>query len=75
MQLLPPELKHLTVELSSNDSLVKRYESVTRPLARTHSAFQIVAKKALYNTVSIYASSNDSLKCMETLTENSEKAT
>ena len=66
MQLLPAELKHLIVELSSDDSLAA--------LARTHSTFQRVAEKALYDTISIYASSNDSLRCVETLAQNSEKA-
>jgi hypothetical protein len=64
--LLPAELKHLIVELSSTDSLAA--------LARTHSAYQSVAEKALYHTISIDASSNDSLRCLETLAENSEKA-
>ena len=61
MQLLPPELKHLIVELSSesDDSLAA--------LARTHSAFQSVAEKALYDTISIYTSCPASLECMQTL--------
>jgi hypothetical protein len=66
MQLLPTELKLLIVELSSTGSLAA--------LARTHSAYQNVAENALYHTISIYASSNDSLRCLETLAENSEKA-
>ena len=68
MQSLPPELKHLIVKLSSEspNSLVA--------LARTHSAYQSEAEKALYNTLSIFANSDDSVKCMETLAANSEKA-
>ena len=68
MQLLPAELKHLIVELSSesDDSLAA--------LARTHSAFQSVAEKALYDTISIYTSCPASLECMQTLARNSKKA-
>ena len=63
-----PELKHLIVELSSTDtgSLVA--------LARTHSAYQREAEKALYDTISICAFRNDSFKCLETLANNLEKA-
>ena len=66
MQLLPSELQCLIAELSSRNSLAA--------LARTHSSYQSVAEKALYNTLYIYADSDDSLKCMETLATNSEKA-
>ena len=66
MQLLPSELKHLIAELSSPCSLAA--------LARTHSAYQREAEKALYDTISIFAARDDSLKCMETLAANSEKA-
>ena len=59
--LLPSELKHLIVELSSKDTLLS--------LARTHSALQREAEQALYRTLS-----NPSLKCLETLATNSEKA-
>ena len=69
MQLLPSELKHLIVlELSSESS------NSLAALARTHSAYQSEAEKALYNTLFIFANSDDSLKCMETLATNSEKA-
>jgi hypothetical protein len=59
---------HIIVELSSGspDSLAA--------LARTHTAFQREAEKALYDTLYICASSEDSLKCMETLASNPEKA-
>jgi hypothetical protein len=43
-------------------------------LARTHTAFQREAEKALYDTVYIYTDDDNSLKCMETLATNSEKA-
>ena len=43
-------------------------------LARTHTSFQREAEKALYSTLHISASSDNSLKCMETLATNSEKA-
>ena len=59
--LLPSELKHLIVELSSKDTLLS--------LARTHSAIQREAEQALYRTLS-----NPSFKCLETLATNSEKA-
>ena len=72
MQLLPSELKCLIVGLLSEypdcDSLAA--------LARTHTTFQREAEKALYETLYIYASShrNDSMRCIETLATNSEKA-
>ena len=68
MQLLPLELVHFIVELSSGspDSLAA--------LARTHSSYQREAEKALYDTLYIYTSDDNSLKCMETLATNSEKA-
>ena len=59
--LLPSELKHHIAELSSQDILAS--------LARTHTAFQRVAEQALYRTLS-----NPSLKCLQTLATNSEKA-
>ena len=59
--LLPSELKHRIVELSSRDSLAS--------LARTHTAYQSEAEQALYRTIS-----NPSLNCLETLATNSEKA-
>jgi hypothetical protein len=68
MQLLPSELNHLIVKLSSGSL------NSLAVLARTHSAFQKEAEKALYDTLYIYASSDDSMKCMETLARNSEKA-
>ena len=68
MQLLPPELNCLIVELSSGSP------NSLADLARTHSAYQREAEKALYGTISIHTSSDNSLKCMETLVTNSEKA-
>ena len=67
MQSLPPELKHLIVKLSSESP------NSLAALARTHTSYQREAEKALYDTISIYASSDDALKCMKTLTTNSEK--
>jgi hypothetical protein len=61
--LLPPELKHRIVELSSHDTLA------LASLARTHTTYQILAEQALY--LSLY---EPSLKCLETLATNSEKA-
>jgi len=63
--LLPSELKHHIAELSSPNSLAA--------LARTHTAYQREAEKALYRSLYIYARDN-SLKCLETLSTNSEKA-
>ena len=54
-------LKHRIAELSSHDSLAS--------LARTHTAVQREAEQALYRTLSY-----PSLKCLETLATNSEKA-
>ena len=68
MQLLPSELKHLIVELSSGSP------NSLAALARTHTAYRREAERALYDTLTIYASSDDSLKCMETLATNPEKA-
>jgi hypothetical protein len=59
--LLPPELKHRIVELSSHATLAS--------LARTHTACQVVAEQALYRSIH-----NPSLECLETLATNSEKA-
>ena len=59
--LLPSELKHRIVELSSHDSLAA--------LARTHTAYQREAEQALYRTLS-----NPSFYCLQTLATNSEKA-
>ena len=59
--LLPSELKHRIAELSSHDSLAS--------LARTHTDYQREAELALYRTLS-----NPSMKCLETLATNSEKA-
>ena len=70
MQSLPAELKHHIVELSS----LAGSPSSLAALARTHTAYQREAERALYNTLSICASTDDSLKCMETLATNSEKA-
>ena len=68
MQSLPLELKLLIIEFSSGSS------STLAALARTHPAYQREAEKALYAKLSIYTSSHDSLKCMESLATNSEKA-
>ena len=69
MQPLPLELKLLIVELCSGSP------SSLAALARTHSAFQRDAERALYDKLSIYTSSDDSSECMRTLATNSEKAT
>ena len=70
MQLLPSELKSLIAELllSSPKSLAA--------LARTHTAYQREAEKALYKSLSIFVTiqSINPLKCMETLATNPEKA-
>jgi hypothetical protein len=68
MQLLPLELMRLIVELCSDSP------NSLAALARTHPSFQRQAEKALYDTISIFTSSDDSLKCMETLATNPEKA-
>ena len=65
---LPSELKHLIVELSSGS------RNSLAALARTHTSFQREAEKALYDTISVFTSSDNSLKCMETLATNPEKA-
>ena len=67
MQSLPLELKLLIVEKSSGSP------NSLAALARTHTSFQKAAENALYHTLSIFVY-NDSLKCMETLATNSEKA-
>ena len=75
MQLLPSEIKCLIVDLVSPGS--SSPSTPTRSLAalaRTHSAFQREAERALYGTLFIYAFTNKSLKCMETLATNQEKA-
>ena len=43
-------------------------------LARTHSTYQREAERALYHSIFIYAHYIDSLKCLEKLATNSEKA-
>ena len=68
MQLLPLALKHLIVELSSGSP------NSLAALARTHPAYRREAERALYDTLTICASRNDSLKCMKTLATNPEKA-
>ena len=68
MQSLPAELKCHIVKLSSGSP------NILAALARTHTSFQREAEKALYDTLFfIFAYSDDSLKCMETLATNSEK--
>jgi hypothetical protein len=71
MQLLPSELKCLIVKLSSES---RNGRNSLAALARTHTAYQREAEKALYETLYIRTSSDNSLKCMETLAKNSEKA-
>ena len=68
MQSLPAELKRHIVELSSGSP------SSLAALALTHTTYQREAEKALYDTLSILAHSDDSLKCMKTLATNPEKA-
>ena len=68
MQLLPTELKRHVVELSFESP------STLAALARTHTAYQREAEEALYDTLSISASSDNSSKCMKTLATNPEKA-
>ena len=68
MQSLPSELRHLIVELSSESP------SSLAALARTHTSYQREAERTLYNTLFVCALSDNSLKCMITLAENSEKA-
>ena len=70
MQLsrLPSELMCLIVELSSESP------NSLAALARTSTAYQREAEKALYDTLYIHVSNDDSLKCIETLVTNSEKA-
>ena len=58
MQLLPLELQLFIVELSSGSP------SSLAALSRTHPAYQRVAERALYETLTIYASRDYSLKCM-----------
>ena len=64
--LLPSELKHRIAELSSCNSLAS--------LARTHTAYQREAEQALYRTLYIHTRDDDSLKCLNTLATNPEKA-
>ena len=68
MQLLPSELKRLIVELSSGSP------SSLAALALAHSSYQREAERALYDSILIFASSDDSVKCMKTLATNPEKA-
>ena len=64
--LLPSELKYRIAELSSCNSLAS--------LARTHTAYQREAEQTLYRTLFIHTRDDDSLKCLDTLATNSEKA-
>ena len=68
MQLLPSELIFLIVELCSDSP------SSLAALARTHTSYRREAEKTLYDTLSINALNDKSLKCMETLASNPEKA-
>jgi hypothetical protein len=63
---LPPELKHRIAELSSLKSLAA--------LAQTHPSYQREAEQALYHTISVLTRNDASLKCIETLARNPEKA-
>ena len=72
IQSLPAELKRHIVELL--ELVSSGSPSSLAALARTHTAYQREAEKALYHTLSILAYCSDSLKCMETLATNSEKA-
>ena len=69
MQLLPLEVLLLIIELSSG------FPSSLAALARTHSTYQREAERALYDSLSIHDNPDNSLKCLETLATNSEKAT
>ena len=66
--LLPSELKSLIAEL-----LVSSPKSLAA-LARTHSAYQCEAERALYDSIIIYAIKANSSKCVKSLTTNLEKA-
>jgi len=68
MILLPSELKCLIVELSSGSP------NSLAALARTHTSYQREAERALYDNIFIFTLRDDSLKCMETLATNPEKA-
>ena len=68
MQLLSPERKRLIVELSSGS------RNSLAALALTHTSYQREAEKALYDTLFFYHFDHDSLRCMETLATNPEKA-
>src|SRR5271156_1064949 len=65
-QLLPSELKHHIAELSSANSLAS--------LARTHSSYRLESEQALYRTLSVLTCEDESLRCLETLSTNPEKA-
>jgi hypothetical protein len=66
--LLPLELKHLIVELSSDSP------SSLAALALTHTSYQREAEKALYDGLYITGCRDDSLKCIKTLATNPKKA-
>ena len=68
MQLLPSELKRLIVEQSSGSL------NSLAALARTHTAYQREAERALYDNLYIGTFIDSSLTCMETLATNPEKA-
>lgn len=74
MQLLPSELKSLITKLLTQASTTHRSHKSLAALARTHTAYQKEAEKALYHTLYICATSDKFLKCMETLAKHPEKA-
>ena len=69
MQSLPSELKCHIAELLAVD-----YPDTLAALARTHTSYQREAEKALYDTIYIYTSEEDSVQCMEALARYPEKA-
>jgi hypothetical protein len=74
MQLLPSELKCIIAKiLLASKSEFESPKSLAA-FARTHTVFQREAEKALYETLYIFAFNDKSLKCMETLAKNPEKA-
>ena len=68
IQSLPSELRCLIVELSSGSP------RSLAALAQTHTSYQREAERVLYDTLFIFSANDNSLKCMETLATNPEKA-
>jgi hypothetical protein len=71
MQSLPSELRCLIVQFVELSSDSSDSPNNLVALARTHSSYQKEAERELYKNLSIYNTSDDSLKCMETLATNS----